>query len=111
MRYACFMLFKRIHLEIGKEHVESFSSSNSHNIILLPVIKSIEPLISSHRHKTSIDVLFTIWKFISGVPDHEVNNNNRQTVINSKLRNHINKLIDVINVLTNLYLGGTYINI
>lgn len=107
-------------LKNAKQTIEIIPTNNT----LLPLlnheltqatelIESIKPLIPSNRQTRSIDALGTIWKYIAGTPDREDfeivtqnmnslnKNNNKQTVINSKLNIQINKLITITNTLTN----------
>lgn len=77
------------------------------------LIESIKPITIHTRQQRSIDALGKIWKYIAGTPDKEdfdiitqnINslnkNNNKQTIINSMLNTHINKLISITNNINN----------
>lgn len=66
------------------------------------------------RHARSIDILGSALKFVAGTPDHDdyellltkqnflIENNNRQTKINSVLQNRINEITDQINKIRSL---------
>lgn len=75
------------------------------------------------RHVRSIDFLGSALKFVAGTPDHDdytmlltkqnilIENNNKQTKINSALQDRINQLTDQINNINSRFSGNNVINL
>lgn len=112
-------------LEQSTSMIPKFAEASMYRDILNQQHEEISHILRTieipKRHSRSLDFLGSALKFVAGTPDHDdynllltkqnflIENNNRQTKVNSVLQNRINEISEQINTINKYFSQDTLI--